>query len=125
MNTTITGSAESCDSSFVAKAKSLDAYFSRKKDGKKIDFIKIDAEGSEELIWNGMQKTLVSNPDCVVLMEFVAWHYSGNGKPFLSNMMKTHDVTYVDYAGNEQPIVSDNFFETDKEDLRMIVLRKK
>lgn len=125
MNTTIDGNAETCDSSFVAKTTSLDAYFPKTKNAGKIDFVKIDAEGSEQLIWQGMQRMLTSNPNCMALMEFVAWHYEKNGKPFLTDMMKTHCVTYVDYAGDEQPIESNNFFETDSEDLRMLVLRKK
>jgi len=125
MNTTIDGNAETCDSSFIAKTISLDGYFSKKKGVSKIDFVKIDAEGSEELIWHGMQKTLSANSDCLVLMEFVSSHYAKKGKPFLTNIMKTHRVTYVDYAGDEQPIESNSFFDTDTEDIRMLALRKK
>ncbi len=125
MNNTINRDSTNSNTSFTAKTTSMDAYFARKKDKNQIDFIKIDAEGSEDLIWDGMQKTLNANPTCIVLMEFVAPHYEGNGKPFLSKMMTTHLVSYVDYSGNEQSIVASNFFDTDKEDLRMLVLRKK
>ena len=125
MNTSILGNAQQYDTSFTAKATSLDNYFAQKKDGKCIDFVKIDAEGSEDIIWNGMQKLLAKNPNCVVLMEFVSIHYQEKGKLFLSRIMSTHKVTYIDYSGTEQPIDSANFFDTDKEDLRMIALRKK
>lgn len=36
----------------------------------RVDFIKIDAEGSEEAIWSGMGRTLRRNPEIVVVMEF-------------------------------------------------------
>ena len=34
-----------------------------------VDFVKIDAEGSEEAIWRGMRCTLDRNPDITVVME--------------------------------------------------------
>jgi FkbM family methyltransferase len=37
-----------------------------------VDFIKIDVEGAEELVWAGMQRVLDRNPDITVLMEFNA-----------------------------------------------------
>ena len=36
------------------------------------DFIKIDVEGAEEQVWNGMQKLLDRSPNVTVLMEFNA-----------------------------------------------------
>jgi hypothetical protein len=36
----------------------------------RVDFIKIDAEGSEEAVWDGMQQTLHRNRDVVIIMEF-------------------------------------------------------
>jgi FkbM family methyltransferase len=36
----------------------------------RVDFIKVDAEGSEEAVWDGMQQTLRRNRDVVIVMEF-------------------------------------------------------
>jgi FkbM family methyltransferase len=42
----------------------------------RVDLIKIDAEGSEEGIWDGMQQTLSRNPDVIVVMEFKCASYA-------------------------------------------------
>lgn len=36
----------------------------------RVDFIKIDVEGAEELVWAGLAGTLEASPDITVLMEF-------------------------------------------------------
>lgn len=38
----------------------------------RIDLVKIDVEGAEEAVWDGMQRTLNANPEIVILMEFAA-----------------------------------------------------
>lgn len=122
MNTTIKQNPAQLDDFFTSKAVSLDDYFQRKADGGKIEFIKIDAEGSEDLIWKGMQKTLQRNPGCKVLMEFVPGHYPQNGELFLKELLEKCHVSYVDYAGVEQSITNTLFFRTDREPFRMLVL---
>ncbi len=37
-----------------------------------VDFLKIDVEGAEEMVWAGMQRLLDRSPDITVLMEFNA-----------------------------------------------------
>src|SRR5574341_201615 len=56
------------------KSLSLDTYFENFK--APIDFVKIDAEGSEPLIFNGMRKLIARNPDIQIVCEF--------NKPLLS-----------------------------------------
>jgi FkbM family methyltransferase len=36
----------------------------------RVDFIKIDVEGAEELVWHGMQRLIDRNPDVKIVMEF-------------------------------------------------------
>jgi FkbM family methyltransferase len=48
----------------------------------KVDLVKIDAEGAEPIIWRGMRRTIESNPDLVVILEFVASRYA-NPREFL------------------------------------------
>ena len=42
--------------------------------GTKVDVIKMDAEGSEPLIWRGMDRVIQENPGVVLLMEFAPSH---------------------------------------------------
>lgn len=107
--------------SFEVKTKSLDDVAAEFGE---IDFIKLDIEGAELLAWKGMQNLLENNPHCTVLMEFVKEHYEQKGKLFFAEIYKNCNVNYVDYNGDEQPCGFD-FLETDTEDYRMIVIRKR
>lgn len=90
----------------------------------KIDFVKLDIEGAEQMAWHGMQVLLEENTDCVVLMEFVKEHYPQSGKLFFAELSKKCNIAYVDFSGNEQSIGYD-FIKKDSEDLRMLVIRRK
>lgn len=125
MNTSIKENSSQPETSFMSKAISLDQYFTEHQDNRNIDFVKIDAEGSEQLIWNGMKRLLEDNPECVVLMEFVPDLYEDNGRPFLNQLIEERAISYVDYAGDEQELLHYNFFETDTEPFRMLVLRNR
>lgn len=58
---------------------SLDEYFPPKT---KIELIKIDAEGAEQKIWNGMQRLLSENKKIKIILEFAPVHIKrGNGNP--------------------------------------------
>jgi FkbM family methyltransferase len=52
---------------FEVTTTSLDEY-----SGMAVDFIKVDVEGAEESLWNGMQNFISANPDIKILMEFNA-----------------------------------------------------
>jgi hypothetical protein len=45
----------------------------------RVDFVKIDAEGSEEKIWAGMRRTVRRNPGLTVVMEFKQASYEDPG----------------------------------------------
>ncbi len=93
--------------------------------GQPIDFVKMDIEGSEEIAFKGMQKLWKVNPNFVLLMEFVPRHYEQRGKLFFEKVTGQYSISYVDYDGNEQPLDDYSFFETDTEELRMLVIRIK
>ena len=42
----------------------------------RVDFFKIDVEGAEELVWDGMQGLLDKNPNATVVLE---WNAKRNG----------------------------------------------
>ncbi len=50
----------------------LDDYFAP---GSRVDFIKIDAEGAEEKIWNGMQRVMADNPGIIITLEYNGARY--------------------------------------------------
>lgn len=71
------------------EAVSLDEYFSQQHE--KIDILKIDAEGSEPLIFKGMKKLLASNSDIKIVCEFTPPNYKEQGldpKAFLNEIIK-------------------------------------
>jgi FkbM family methyltransferase len=41
----------------------------------RVDLVKVDAEGAEELIWRGMRRTIERNPALTILLEFVPSRY--------------------------------------------------
>jgi len=51
---------------YVVEAVTLDDLL---QDWPRVDFVKVDAEGSELHIWRGMHDTLQRNPQCVVALE--------------------------------------------------------
>ncbi|MDZ4846985.1 MAG: FkbM family methyltransferase [Chitinophagales bacterium] len=85
-----------------------------------IGFVKMDIEGAEESAWRGMKEL---KKKCVTLLEFVPDHYKERGKLFFDVMNETHHISYVDFAGNEQPLHSHDFFLHDTEPFRMLALR--
>ncbi|MEM9883735.1 MAG: FkbM family methyltransferase [Planctomycetota bacterium] len=57
----------------------LDEYLG---DEKHVDVIKMDAEGAEPFIWEGMTETLAANPRLKVLMEFAPDFVTGAGRDY-------------------------------------------
>lgn len=89
----------------------------------KYDFIKIDAEGGEEDIWEGMQNYLVKYPDTLILME---WRYDRykNPEKFAQEMFDKCDINYVDFDGEEKAMNLGLLYTRKNEDW-MLVLRRK
>lgn len=98
----------------------FDSYF---KDINKDILVKIDAEGAEPLIWDGMRR-IWERKNCTVALEWAGGRYDSyqfaqdlwaNGKNMLS---------YIDFEGFEQPYKSwKELAET--QNLMMVVVRKR
>lgn len=86
------------------------------------DFIKIDAEGAENKIWDGMQEWLERNPEVVILME---WRYDRYPDPetFAQSIFEKMKVTAVNFDGQEEDIDLDRLYTRKNADW-MLVLRK-
>jgi FkbM family methyltransferase len=65
-------------------------------DWPQVNFVKVDAEGAEEDIWNGMQQTIQKSKDIVIVLEFGASRYS-NPRAFLESIEQAGFILrYVD-----------------------------
>jgi FkbM family methyltransferase len=74
------------------QAITLDEYL--KDDSGKINLIKIDAEGSEGHILEGMRETLRKHPEMVILMEFTPYAYRQVGYDPEAMLRQLHDQGY-------------------------------
>ncbi len=81
----------------------LDDYLEANGCGAKVDVVKMDAEGSEGLIIEGMTKTLLANKDIVVICEFVPDHIKLSGvdpKRMLTEIADMgFQLSYIDNDG--------------------------
>lgn len=67
------------------------------QDWPQVNFIKIDAEGAEQVIWEGMRETIRRNPEIVVVLEFSAVRYAG-AREFLQEIIdEGFKLRYVGY----------------------------
>lgn len=70
-----------------------------KDDAGKWHFCKIDAEGSEPAIWQGMQDTWTGNPDLVVCLEYCAGFYPDAAAEFMHSIAEVAQVGKVGMQG--------------------------
>lgn len=59
-----------CNEKIMVESTTIDEYFSESEFYNRINFVKIDVEGAEYDVIEGMQKTLKSNPELKILCEF-------------------------------------------------------
>lgn len=88
------------------------------------DFIKVDAEGAENLIWAGSEEYRQDYPGTLWLME---WRWDRYSQPvkFAREIIKDFNVTYVEFDGSESKIDSVEHLATKKHEDWMLVLRSK
>lgn len=86
-------SKETFDKDYKVKAVTLDNYVSEQKLSK-VDVVKIDVEGVEDLVYEGMTKTIKKNADMIVLLEFTKAAYT-EPKKFFSKLQSDFKYMYV------------------------------
>jgi FkbM family methyltransferase len=73
----------------------------------KVDFLKIDAEGAEEMIWRGMQSTLRQHPHLTIVLEFNDQR-SADPKGFLSLIQQAgFKLRHIDFDAEIKEISSE------------------
>lgn len=84
---------------------------------KKNMVIKIDAEGAEELIWNGMTNVLVRQKP-VVILEYTPGSYSDE---FIDKLERYAPLAWINHAGDTEPVTREWLLS--QRDWVMLVLR--
>lgn len=74
-----------CNEKITVDSITIDEYFTKTEFYKKINFVKMDVEGSEYNVINGMQKILKSNPKLKILCEF-------SPKQIIEHKLKPEDI---------------------------------
>ncbi|HEX8143164.1 MAG TPA: FkbM family methyltransferase [Pyrinomonadaceae bacterium] len=101
MNGTLCGAGAPGDKVFEVETTTLDEAV---KDWPRVDFIKIDAEGAEEGIWRGMQRTLEQNPAITIIMEVNALKYR-DPRAFIRQILDAEfSLRYIDYESNVKEV---------------------
>jgi FkbM family methyltransferase len=72
--------------------------------GQPVDFVKIDAEGAESLIWDGMREVRRANPDITILLEFNAGRYADPAEFVARISSDGFGLKHVDYDGSIRPV---------------------
>jgi FkbM family methyltransferase len=94
LNGSLCRQATSADKVFEVETISLDEAT---KDWPRVDFIKIDAEGAEEMIWEGMRQTVAANPEIIIVMEVNALRYGDPHKLVREIQQAGFPLRYIDY----------------------------
>lgn len=93
---------------------SLDEFFG--ETGAKIDVIKIDAEGSEPFIFDGMKNILSTNPDITIISEFSSYQIRGVGRD------PEQHLSDIENAGFRLRVIDEsaNIVDVDKDDIMTV-----
>jgi FkbM family methyltransferase len=87
-----------------------------------VDFIKIDAEGAEQAIWQGMARVLDRRAPLVVFIEFTPDRYR-DPEAFLNQMLETgFALAIIDHRQGVQPVNIEQVLAGRGHEDRMLVL---
>jgi FkbM family methyltransferase len=86
--------------------------------------IKVDVEGAEPLMWEGMSQTWAEYAGPVTLLMEFRWDRYQDPLAFSRQLLTSAQVTYVDYDGTEQPVRDAAMLGTRPHEDWMLVLRR-
>jgi FkbM family methyltransferase len=87
-----------------------------------VDFIKIDAEGAEQAIWQGMTRILARHDPLVVFIEFTPDRYP-DAAGFLNQLLETgFALAIIDHRQGVQPVTAEDVLAGPGHEDRMLVL---
>lgn len=106
------------DESIVVSTTSLDIL------NEPFDFIKIDAEGAEHLIWSGGTEFREKNPHCLWLIEW-RWDRYAEPEKFALELLDKHRVSHLDFDGTEHEIFEVAPLAENRDADQTLILREK
>jgi FkbM family methyltransferase len=87
-----------------------------------VDFVKIDAEGAEELIWEGMLQTIQCSDKITIAMEFSAARYADAGRFLHAIVKEGFKLRHIDYDSQIRDISAEEVLRS--QDWRMLFLQR-
>jgi FkbM family methyltransferase len=94
------------------------------QDWLRVDFIKIDAEGAEQDIWQGLTTTIQRNQNITIVLEFNCARCS-NPKEFLQDIVAIgFKLKYIDYDAAIKPLTIDRCLTEHPEEDWMLYLHQ-
>ena len=90
----------------------------------RIDFIKVDVEGAEHLVWKGLARTLSRNPDIIVVLEYNFMRHSHAGDIVAMIEAAGFPLREIDADGAIRAVVRETLFDTAAVDDRMLFLKR-
>ena len=101
MNASLSAVAGPADAVFDVETVTVDALT---RDWPRVDLIKIDVEGAEEAVWEGMQWTIEQNPRLVVILELNVERYE-DPRAFLEDIASAgFRLRYIDYDAEAKSV---------------------
>ena len=121
MNGTLCMAAGAGDRVYDVETVTLDDAIA---DWPRVDFIKVDAEGAEEAIWRGMQRTLQRSPDVTIVMEVNALKYGDPARFFRGISEAGFPLRYIDYDSEIKEVSEGELVSNPSGLYSMLFLRK-
>ena len=85
-------------------------------DWSRLDLVKVDVEGAEVLVWDGMQQTIARFPHAVVLIELHLQRDPPQAKSFLHQLERSgYTLRYINYEGDVTPIEASTIIDHPQE----------
>lgn len=101
MNASVLRGISAGDEVISVETTSIDALT---QDWERIDLIKIDAEGAEALIWQGLQQTIKRHPLVIIVLEFNAARYA-DPQAFLEAILSAgFELQHIDFDATIKPL---------------------
>lgn len=101
MNASVTRYASETDEAVEVETTSIDTLT---QDWQKLDFIKIDAEGAEESIWQGLRQTIQRHSQITIVLEFNCGRYP-DPKGFLEMIQADgFELKHIDFDAEVKPL---------------------
>jgi FkbM family methyltransferase len=94
------------------------------RDWPRVDLIKIDVEGAEEDVWEGMQRTIARNPDLVLILELNVARYDDPRSFLRAIELAGFSLRYIDVDADVKNVTVDQLLTRQVGDDWMLYLAR-